>query len=73
MSPLLADQALMDVGDDTTSCDSSLNQAIELLVTSNCQLQVARGDSLHLQILAGISSQLQHLGKKIDSRGPHLT
>ena len=57
----LSDQRLVDVRYDTTSCDCGLDQAVQLFVSSDGQLQVARGDSLHLQVLTGVPGQLQHL------------
>ena len=38
----------MNVGDDTTAGDGGLDEGVELLVTADGQLEVARGDTLHL-------------------------
>ena len=51
----------MDVRDDTTTSNSSFNQSIELFVTANGQLQVTGSHSLHLEVLAGVASELQDL------------
>ena len=34
----LEDESLVDVGDHTTTGDSSLDEGVELLVASDCQL-----------------------------------
>ena len=44
---------------------SYLNEGVELLVSANGQLKMARCDTLHLQILGGVSSQLQHLSGQV--------
>ena len=61
----LVDERLVDVRDDTTSGNGSLDQGIQFFVTPNGQLQVARSDTLDLQILAGVSSQLEDLGRQV--------
>lgn len=50
-----------DVGDHTATRDGGLDQRVQLLITTDGQLQVARRDTLHLEILGGVASQLQHL------------
>lgn len=61
----LVDERLVDVRDDTTTGNGSLDQGVQFFVTPNCQLQVTRRDTLDLQILAGISGQLQDLSSQI--------
>lgn len=51
----------MDVGDDTSTGDGGLDQGVQLLVTADSELQVARCDTLHLEVLARVTRQLQHL------------
>ena len=53
--------ATHDVGDDAAAGDGGLDEGVQLLVTADGQLQVARCDTLHLQVLGGVASQLQHL------------
>ncbi len=58
---LLADEGLVDVRDDATASDGSLNQGVQLFVTTDGQLQVTGGDTLHLQILGSVTGQLENL------------
>ena len=63
---LLADEVLVDVRDDTTTGNGGLDERVELLVSADGELQVAGSDTLHLQILGGISGKLENLvGEKI--------
>lgn len=48
----------------TTASNSRFNEGVQLLVASDSQLQVAWGDSLHLQIFRRVSCQLQYLNMK---------
>jgi len=48
---LLADERLVDVGDDTTASNGSLDQGVQLLVSSDGQLQMSGGDPLDFEIL----------------------
>ena len=66
----LVDERLVDVRNDTTSGNGSLDESIQLFVTPNGQLQVTRRDTLDLEILAGVSSQLEDFGGQVlqDSR-----
>ena len=65
----LNDQGLVDVRDHTTAGDGGLDQRVELLVAADGQLQVARGNSLHLEVLAGVSSELKHLSGEVLENG----
>lgn len=42
---------LVDVRDDTTAADGGLDEGVELLITADGKLQVARRDTLHLEVL----------------------
>lgn len=69
----------MNVRDNTTACNGGLDESIQLLVSSNGELKMPGCDTLDLEILAGISSELQDFGSKIfensgsvdSSRGSH--
>ena len=55
----------MDMGDDAAPGDGRLDQSVQLLVSSDGQLQMPWGDPLHLQILGRVASQLEHLDFKV--------
>ena len=59
----------MDVRQHISTGNGSLNQGVELFVSTNRQLQMTRGDSLHLEILGSISSQLQNLSSEVFQNG----
>lgn len=63
----------MDVGDDTSAGDGGLDEGVQLLVTADGELQVARRDTFHLEVLACVTRQLEHLGGQVlqDRRGVH--
>ena len=62
---LLADQRLVDVRDDPASSNRCLDQRVQLLVSTDRQLEMSRGDPLHLQILGCVAGQLEHLGGEV--------
>ena len=51
----------MDVRDHTATRDGGLDQRIELLITADGELKVARGDALHLEVLARVAGKLENL------------
>ena len=53
------------MGDHTTTSDGCLDQSIELLVSSDGQLEMPWGNSLHSEILGGISCELKNLGCEV--------
>lgn len=55
----------MDVRDHTTTGDGGLDEGVELLVTTDSELQVAGSDTLDFQVLAGVSSQLEYFSGQI--------
>lgn len=55
----------MDVWDDTTAGNGSLDEGIEFFVTSNGELQMSGCNSLHLKVLASVSSELQDLSGQV--------
>ena len=55
----------MDVRDHTTTSDGGLDQSVELFVTADSELQVTGSYSLHLEILASVSSELQNLSGQV--------
>lgn len=67
----LGDEGLVDVGNDTTASNGGLDEGIKLLITTNGEQQVPGCDTLHLQVLAGVTGELEHFGAKVlhDGRG----
>jgi hypothetical protein len=59
------DKSLVNVRDDTTTSDGRLNESVELFVTTDSELQVARGDALDLEIFAGVSSEFENLSSEV--------
>lgn len=58
---LLADEGLVDVRNDSAASDGGLDQGVQLLVSTDGQLQMAGGDTLHLQIFGSVTGQLEDL------------
>ena len=54
----------MDMRDDSASGDGRLDERVQLLVTTDGELQMARRDTLHLQILGRVAGQLENLNRK---------
>ncbi|PXF40306.1 hypothetical protein BWQ96_09962 [Gracilariopsis chorda] len=65
LGALLVSEALVDVGDDTAAGNSGLDQTIKFLISSNGKLQVAGGYTLDLEILAGISGELENFRREV--------
>jgi hypothetical protein len=55
----------VNVRDHTTTSNSSLDESVELLITSNSELEVSGCDSFHLKILAGVSGELEDLSCQV--------
>lgn len=51
----VADTYLVDVRQNTTSSNSSLNHSIQFRIASNRKLKMSRGDSLDFEIFRGVS------------------
>lgn len=55
---LLPNEGFVDVGNNTSSGNCCLDKGVQLLVTTDGQLQVTGSDTLHLQVFRGIACQL---------------
>jgi len=55
----------VDVRDNSSSSNGSLDKGIKLLVSTNGELQVTRCDALDLKILASVAGQLEDLGGEV--------
>ena len=60
---------LVDVRDHTAARDGGLDQRVQLLITADGELKVARSDALHLEVLAGVAGKLEDLGCRWGGRG----
>lgn len=58
----LQEQSTVDAGQDTTEGDGRANEAVQLFVATDGELQVTRSDTLDLQILGGVAGQFQYFG-----------
>lgn len=61
----LVHESLVDVRNNTTTSNRSLDESVQFLVTPDGELQVSRSDTLHLEILRSISSQLENFSGEI--------
>jgi hypothetical protein len=65
LGPGLGEERFVDVRDDTAASNSGLDEGVELLVTTDGELQVTRCDALDLEVLGGIAGQLENLGGEV--------
>ena len=67
----LVDERLVDVRDDAAARDRRLDERVELLISADGELQVARRDALYLEVFARVTRELEHLGREVlkDGRG----
>lgn len=61
----LHDEGLVDVWDHTTASDGGFDQGVELLISSDGELEMSWSNSLHLKVLGGVSSQLENLSGEV--------
>ena len=63
----------MDVGDNTTTGDGGLDERVELLITTDGELEVTGRDTLHLEVARGVAGELHHLSAQVleDRGGVH--
>ena len=59
------DESLVNVRNNTTTSNSRLNESVELFVATDCELQVARGYALDLEVFAGVTSELKNLSSEV--------
>ena len=55
----------MDVRDDTSSSNGCLDKGIQFFVTTNGELKMPWSNTLHFQILTGVSGQFQNFGCEV--------
>lgn len=62
----------MDVGQDTSTGDGSLDELIKLVIGTDGEEQVARVDTLNVHILGGVSGKLEQLGSQVLEDGSRV-
>jgi hypothetical protein len=55
----------VDVWDDTSTSDGGLDEGVQFLITSNCQLEMSWSNSLNLKVLRGVTSELKNLSSQV--------
>jgi len=65
----LLDQGLVDVWNNTTTSNRGLDERVQLLITADGELEMAGRDTLHLEILGGVSGELENLGSQVLQHG----
>lgn len=68
----LEEQRAVDTGQDTTESDGGTDQGIQLFVTADGQLEVARGDTLDLEILGGVPGEFEDFGGQVFEDGSDI-
>lgn len=61
----LVDERLVNVRNDTSSRNGGLDERVQFFVSPNGELQMARRNALDLEILAGITRQLEDFGREV--------
>jgi hypothetical protein len=56
---------LVDVGNDSTTSDGSLDKGIKFFVTANSKLQVTGSNALDLEVLAGVACKFKNLSCEV--------
>lgn len=62
----------MDVGQDTSSGDGSLDELIKLVIGTDGKKQMAGVDTLNVHILGGVSGKLEQLGGQVLEDGSRV-
>ena len=65
----LEEQGAVDVGQDTSEGDCGFDERVELLVAADGELQVAWRDALDLEVLCGVSGELEDFGGEVFEDG----
>ena len=51
--------------DHTAASNGCLNKSVKLLIAANSKLEMTRGHSFNLEVFAGVSGELKHLGGEV--------
>ena len=67
------DEENVDVGEDTTSSDSSVaEELVELFVVADSELDVSGDDSGLLVVLGGVTGELEHFSSEVLKDGSEV-
>jgi len=66
---LISDQGFMYIGDDSAAGNGASDQGVQLHISANGELQVARRYALYFAILRDVAGQLQDLGVQVLQNG----
>jgi len=61
----LEEESAVDVWQHTTKSNSSLDEGIQLLISADGKLKMARCDTLDLEVFGGVASQLENFGGEV--------
>ena len=59
------DKRLVNVWNNTTTSNRSLDKCVKFLISTNGKLQVTWCDTLHLEILTCVTGQFENLGREV--------
>lgn len=68
----LQQQRTIDARQNTTEGNGCADESVQLFVTTNGKLKVTRSDTLDLQVLGGVASQLQYFGSQVLEDSGHV-
>lgn len=68
----LQEERTVDAGQHTSEGDSGTDKSVEFLITTDGELQVARGDTLDLEILGGVACQFEDFGSEVLEDSGHV-
>lgn len=68
----LQEQCTVDAGQDTTEGDGCADESVQFFITTDGKLEVARRDTLDLEILGGITRQFENFGSQVLKNSGHV-
>lgn len=68
----LEQQSAVDVGQDTTESNGGADERVQFFVTTDGELEMARSDTLDLEILGSVASKFENLSSQVLENGGHV-